>query len=106
MGKWIDGYVVLVSGDWGIIYCECVEIFDIVCDVGIIGFVIFFGDWYSFWVGLVVKVLLFVEFKLVGVIFVVGFIFVLGMVEVNEYNFKLDDLLCLLFVVNLGGGVL
>ncbi|MBL0029083.1 MAG: alkaline phosphatase D family protein [Rhodanobacteraceae bacterium] len=91
MGEWTDGYAVLANGDWGGVYHERGQIFDVVRDAGITGFAIVAGDRHSFWAGLAAKALPPAKFEPVGVSFVGGSISSPGMAEANEYTQKKEN---------------
>jgi len=80
------GYAGFGGGDYGAAYRERSEIYDIVKDERITGFVTVSGDRHSFWAGLAAKALPPHPFDPIGVAFVTGSISAPGLVEAMEHN--------------------
>jgi alkaline phosphatase D len=106
VGKYPEGagYASIDLHDWGAMYHERAEIFDVVRDAGVTGFAIVAGDRHSFWAGYAAKALPPAAFEPVGVTFVGGSITSVGAVEANEHNIKKDDPTRPLYIADPGGG--
>jgi alkaline phosphatase D len=91
------------GGDFGTAYVERAEIYDLIRDAGITGFVTVSGDRHSFWAGLAAKALPPQAFEPVGVAFVTGSISAPGLVEAYEHRFPKDHPLRALYLADLPG---
>jgi alkaline phosphatase D len=98
-----QGYANFGGGDWGAVYRERAEIYDVVRDAGITGFAIVSGDRHSFWAGVAAKALPPAAFEPVGLSFVTGSISAVGLVEAYEHSLK-DHPLAPLFIARPRGG--
>ena len=86
------------AGDHSTAYQERAEIYDLVHDHGITGFVTVAGDRHSFWAGLAAKALPPKPFEPVGVAFVTGSISAPGLVEAFEHALPKEHPMRPLFV--------
>jgi alkaline phosphatase D len=84
------GYAGFGGGDHSAAYVERAEIYDLVRDQHITGFVTVAGDRHSFWAGLAAKALPPQPFDPVGVAFITGSISAPGLVEALEHSFPKD----------------
>ncbi len=91
------------GGDWGTAYSERGQIYDLVRDAGITGFVTVSGDRHSFWAGLAAKALPPAAFEPVGAAFITGSVSAPGLVEAFEHRFPKDQPLRALYVADIGG---
>lgn len=98
-----DGYACGGGGDWGTAYTERGQIYDMVRDAGITGFVTVSGDRHSFWAGLAAKALPPAAFEPVGAAFITGSISAPGIVEAYEHRFPKDHPLRALYMTEIGG---
>jgi len=85
---WVDGYAAFGAGDFSASFVERGEIYDLVRDAGIDGFVTVSGDRHSFWAGYASKALPPSTFEPVGVTFITGSISAIGMAEALEHGLK------------------
>jgi alkaline phosphatase D len=85
---WVDGYATFGAGDFSASFVERAEIYDVVRDAGIDGFVTVSGDRHSFWAGYAAKTLPPRKFDPVGVTFITGSISAPGLAESLEYGLK------------------
>jgi alkaline phosphatase D len=97
------GYAGLGGGDHSSAYMERAEIYDVVRDAGITGFVTVAGDRHSFWAGLAAQALPPKPFEPVGVAFVTGSISAPGLVEALEHSFPKDHPLRALYLLQRPG---
>jgi alkaline phosphatase D len=98
------GYAVFGGGgDYSTAYLERAEIYDLIRDAGVTGFVTVSGDRHSFWAGLAAKALPPQAFEPVGVAFVTGSISAPGLVEAFEHRFPKDHPLRALYMADLPG---
>ena len=97
------GYASMGGGDYGTAYVERGEIYDLVRDDKITGFVTLSGDRHSFWAGYAAKALPPEPFEPIGVAFVGASICSPGMVEALEHRFPKDHPLRPLFLADIGG---
>jgi len=81
------GYAGFEGGDHSTAYVERAEIYDLVRDAHVAGFVTVSGDRHSFWAGLAAKALPPLAFEPVGVAFITGSISAPGLVEAFEHRF-------------------
>ncbi|HEX7060676.1 MAG TPA: alkaline phosphatase D family protein [Woeseiaceae bacterium] len=95
---WPGGYAGFGGGDYSAAYTERAEIYDLIRDAAITGFVTVTGDRHSFWAGLAAKALPPAAFEPVGVVFTTGSISAPGLVEALEHNFPQDHPLRPLFL--------
>jgi alkaline phosphatase D len=91
------------GGDWATAYAERAEVYDLVRDAGIAGFVTVSGDRHSFWAGLSAKALPPAAFEPVGVAFITGSVSAPGLVEAYEHRFPKDHPLRALYVADVAG---
>ncbi|MDQ2878915.1 MAG: alkaline phosphatase D family protein [Pseudomonadota bacterium] len=82
------GYATFGGGDFSAALTERAEIYDLVRDAGIAGFVTVSGDRHSFWAGYAAKALPPEKFEPVGVTFIGGSISAAGMAEALEHGLK------------------
>lgn len=80
-----DDYGVLGGGDMSVAFAERAEIFDMVRDRGVSGFVTVSGDRHSFWAGYAAPRLPPAGFEPVGLSFITGSISAPGLAEASEY---------------------
>jgi alkaline phosphatase D len=100
MPRWPgQGYAGFGGGDFSTAYTERAQIYAVVRDAGITGFVTVTGDRHSFWAGLASRSLPPEDFEPVGVAFTTGSISAPGLVEALEHNFPKDHSLRDLFLV-------
>ena len=92
------GFAGFGGGDYSGAFVERGEIYDLVRDHGITGFVTVSGDRHSFWAGLAAKALPPKRFEPVGVAFGTGSISAPGLVEAFEHRLPKDHPLRPLFV--------
>ena len=97
------GYAGFGGGDHSAAYVERAEIYDLVRDAGITGFVTVAGDRHSFWAGLAAKSLPPQRFDPVGVAFITGSISAPGLVEAYEHKLPKTHPLRPLYLVDLPG---
>jgi len=97
------GYATFGAGDFSAAFAERAEIYDLVREGGIDGFVAVSGDRHSFWAGYAAKALPPKAFDPVGIAFVTGSISAIGMAEGLEYG-KSKDPLRPLFTVQRADG--
>lgn len=91
-GTWKGkGYGLMTVYDWGSVWHERAEIYDMVRDAGVTGLVIVAGDRHSFWAGYAAKALPPAAFEPVGVSFVGGSMSSVGSAEANEYTRKKEN---------------
>jgi len=98
-----EGYATFGAGDFSAAFAERAEIYDLVREGGIDGFVVVSGDRHSFWAGYAAKALPPKTFDPVGIAFVTGSISAIGMAEGLEYG-KSKDPLRPLFTVQRADG--
>jgi alkaline phosphatase D len=98
-----SGYAGFGGGDHSAAYVERAEIYDLVRDRRITGFVTVAGDRHSFWAGLAAKALPPQAFEPVGVAFITGSISAPGLVEALEHSFPKDHPLRPLYFVQRAG---
>jgi alkaline phosphatase D len=91
------------GGDWSTAYTERGQIYDLVRDAGITGFVTVSGDRHSFWAGLAAKALPPAAFEPVGAAFVTGSLSAPGLVEAYEHRFPKDHPLHALYMTEVNG---
>ncbi len=94
------GYAGYARTDHSTAYAERGEIYDLVADRGIAGFVTLSGDRHSFWAGLAAKALPPEPFQPVGLSFVVGSISSPGMVEAFEHTLPKTHPLRALYLID------
>jgi alkaline phosphatase D len=92
------GFAGLGGGDHSAAYVERAEIYDLVKEAGITGFVTVAGDRHSFWAGLAAKALPPKAFEPVGVAFITGSLSAPGLVEAYEHRFPKEHPLRALYV--------
>jgi alkaline phosphatase D len=98
------GYAVFGGGgDYGSAYVERAEIYDVVRDARITGFVTVSGDRHSFWAGLAAKTLPPQRFEPVGAAFITGSLSAVGLAEAYEHSFPKGHPLRALYVTEVGG---
>lgn len=97
------GYACFGGGDYSTAFLERGEIYDLVRDAGITGFVTVSGDRHSFWAGLAAKQLPPKSFEPVGVAFITGSISAPGLVEAYEHRYPKESPLRPLFLVDRPG---
>ena len=85
---WVDGYATFGAGDFSASFVERGEIYDLVRDAAIDGFVTVSGDRHSFWAGYAAKTLPPKTFDPVGVTFITGSISAPGLAEALEHGLK------------------
>ncbi|MGI8956441.1 MAG: alkaline phosphatase D family protein [Chthoniobacterales bacterium] len=85
--KWPD-YGVFGSGDFSGALSERAEIYDLVRDHRVTGFITVSGDRHSFWAGYAAKALPPAKFEPVGLSFITGSISAPGLAEATEYGLK------------------
>jgi alkaline phosphatase D len=98
-----SGYAGFGGGDHSAAYVERAEIYDLVRDQRITGFVTVAGDRHSFWAGVAAKALPPQPFDPVGLAFITGSISAPGLVEAFEHGFPKDHPLRPLFFVQRDG---
>jgi alkaline phosphatase D len=98
--EWPARYAGFGGGDYSGAYMERAEIYDLVRDAGVTGFVTVSGDRHSFWAGLAAKALPPEKFEPVGVAFTTGSISAPGLVEALEHRFPKDHPLRPLFLAS------
>lgn len=91
------------GGDWSTAYTERGQIYDMVREAGITGFVTVSGDRHSFWAGLAAKALPPAPFEPVGAAFITGSISAPGLVEAFEHRFPQDHPLRALYMTEVYG---
>lgn len=82
------GYACFGGGDFGSAYRERAELYDLVRDAKIDGFVTVSGDRHSFWAGYAAKALPPAKFEPVGIAFITGSISAVGLAEALEHGLK------------------
>jgi alkaline phosphatase D len=82
------GYACFGGGDFGSAYRERAELYDMIRDAKIEGFVTVSGDRHSFWAGYAAKALPPAKFDPVGVTFITGSISAPGLAEALEHGLK------------------
>ena len=87
-----EGYATFGGGDFSVAFAERAEIYDLVREGGIDGFVTVSGDRHSFWAGYAAKALPPKKFDPVGVTFITGSISAPGLAEALEHGHKTDPL--------------
>jgi alkaline phosphatase D len=97
------GYAGFGGGDHSAAYVERAEIYDLVRDAGITGFVTVAGDRHSFWAGLAAKALPPQAFEPVGVAFITGSLSAPGLIEAYEHRFPKTHPLRALYLADLPG---
>jgi alkaline phosphatase D len=97
------GYAGAGGGDHSAAYVERAEIYDVVRDNGITGFVTVAGDRHSFWAGYAAKALPPQTFEPVGVAFITGSLSAPGLFEAHEHRFPQDHPLRALFLAQPAG---
>ena len=97
------GYAGSGGGDMSGAYTERAELYDLVRERGIDGFVTVSGDRHSFWAGYAAKALPPAKFDPVGVAFITGSISAAGMAEAMEHNLPKSHPLRPLFVADRPG---
>ena len=99
-GPWPGkGYANFGGGDFSAALSERAELYDLVRDAGVTGFVTVSGDRHSFWAGYAAKDLPPAKFEPVGVTFITGSISAPGLAEATEHGLK-DSPLRPLFVAD------
>lgn len=98
-----SGYAGFGGGDFSTSYTERSEIYDVIRDEGITGFVTVSGDRHSFWAGYAAKQLPPKEFQPLGVAFVTGSLSAPGLVEAVEHVFPKDHPLRPLYLADRTG---
>jgi alkaline phosphatase D len=93
------GYANFGGGDFSAALSERAELYDLVRDAGVTGFVTVSGDRHSFWAGYAAKELPPLKFEPVGVTFITGSISAPGLAEAVEHGLK-DSPLRPLFVAD------
>jgi alkaline phosphatase D len=93
------GYATFGGGDFSAALSERAELYDLVHEAGVTGFVTVSGDRHSFWAGYAAKDLPPAKFQPVGVTFITGSISAPGLAEATEHGRK-DDPLRPLFVAD------
>ena len=96
-------YASLGGGDYGTAYVERGEIYDLVRDNKITGFVTLSGDLHSFWAGYAAKALPPLPFEPVGLAFIGASICSPGMVEALEHRFPKDHPWRALYIADVDG---
>jgi alkaline phosphatase D len=94
------GYAGFGGGDFSSAYTERGEIYDVVRDAGVTGFVTVSGDRHSFWAGYASKSLPPQSFEPLGVAFTTGSVSSPGLVEALEHNLPKDLPLRALYLVD------
>ncbi len=97
------GYATFGGGDFSAALTERGEIYDLVREAGIDGFVTVSGDRHSFWAGYAAKALPPARFDPVGVTFIAGSISAPGLAEAMEHGLKGHPLRPLFAVEREGG---
>ena len=97
------GYAAFGGGDFSSAFSERAEIYDLVREAGVDGFVTVSGDRHSFWAGYAAKALPPEKFDPVGVTFITGSISAPGLAESFEHKFPKPHPLRPLFVADLPG---
>ena len=82
------GYATLGGGDFSGAFSERAEIYDLVRDRKVAGFVTVSGDRHSFWAGYAAKALPPEGFEPVGISFITGSISAPGLAEATEFGLK------------------
>ncbi|MEO5867167.1 MAG: alkaline phosphatase D family protein [Sphingomonas sp.] len=82
------GYATFGGGDFSSALSERAEIYDLVREAGVSGFVTVSGDRHSFWAGYAAKTLPPAKFDPVGVTFITGSISAPGLAEALEHGLK------------------
>jgi alkaline phosphatase D len=85
---WVDGYATFGAGDFSASFVERAEIYDLVREAGIDGFVTVSGDRHSFWAGYAAKTLPPKRFDPVGITFITGSVSAPGLAEALEHGLK------------------
>jgi alkaline phosphatase D len=85
------GYAGFGGGDFSGAYTERAEIYDLIRDAGVTGFVTVSGDRHSFWAGYAAKALPPQKFEPVGVAFITGSLSAPGLVEAVEHVFPKES---------------
>ena len=98
-----EGYATFGGGDFSASFAERAEIYDLVRDSGVDGFVTVSGDRHSFWAGYAAKALPPKKFDPVGITFITGSISAPGLAEALEHRKKGDPLLPLYTVERADG---
>jgi alkaline phosphatase D len=86
------GYATFGGGDFSAAFTERAEIYDMVRDAGVTGFVTVSGDRHSFWAGYAAKSLPPAAFEPVGITFITGSISAPGLAESLEHGLKAHPL--------------
>lgn len=94
------GYAGFGGGDYSTAYTERSEIYDVVRDAGVTGFVTVSGDRHSFWAGYASKFLPPKRFEPLGVAFTTGSVSSPGLVEALEHSLPRDIPLRALYLVD------
>lgn len=97
------GYACFGGGDYGSAYRERAELYDMVREEGIEGFVTVSGDRHSFWAGYAAQALPPATFDPVGVAFITGSISAPGLADALEHGLKGHKLRPLFVAERLGG---
>ncbi|MBW8760853.1 MAG: alkaline phosphatase D family protein, partial [Burkholderiales bacterium] len=87
-----EGYATFGGGDFSAAFAERAEIYDLIREGGIDGFVTVSGDRHSFWAGHAAKALPPKKFEPVGITFITGSISAPGLAEALEHGHKTDPL--------------
>jgi alkaline phosphatase D len=82
------GYACFGGGDFSAALSERAELYDLVRDAGVTGFVTVSGDRHSFWAGYAAKELPPHKFEPVGITFITGSISAPGLAEATEHGLK------------------
>jgi alkaline phosphatase D len=82
------GYANFGGGDFSAALSERAELYDVVRDAGVTGFVTVSGDRHSFWAGYAAKDLPPAKFEPVGITFITGSISAPGLAEATEHGLK------------------
>jgi alkaline phosphatase D len=91
------------GGDYATSFLERAEVYDVIRDSGITGFVTVSGDRHSFWAGLAAKALPPAAFEPVGAAFITGSVSAVGLVEALEHAFPKDHPLRALYIADVAG---
>jgi len=97
------GYATFGGGDFSAALTERAEVYDLVREAGVDGFVTVSGDRHSFWAGYAAKALPPAMFDPVGVTFITGSISAPGLAEAMEHSLKGHPLRPLFAVEREGG---
>ena len=93
-----SGYATFGGGDFSAALAERAEIYDLVRDEGVAGFVTVSGDRHSFWAGYAAKALPPEPFEPVGISFITGSLSAVGLAESLEHGLRTHPLRALFTV--------